>query len=128
MKAKINTPLKRLLLISLGMGLVLSSLACNEHTFRRVVATKTRTVISEVKVDIDRAADILFVIDNSGSMAEEQENLAKNASSSSATSPANRCDASGYASLRSYIDANQGLAQEEWEQNYKDILVDCGFK
>ena len=127
MKISTMRHIGRLGLLALTASALLTVLGCNEHTFRRVIATRTRTGIKNVKVDIDRAADILFVIDNSGSMAEEQENLAKNASSSSVSSPANLCDASGYASLRAYIDANAGLAEEEWEQNYRDILKECGF-
>lgn len=113
--------------LALVLAALVSQVACNEHTFRRVVATTTRTVVTGVNIDIDRAADILFVIDNSGSMAEEQENLARNASSSSSSSPNNLCDASGYANLRSYLDANPGLAQEQYEPSYKAIFEQCGF-
>ncbi|MCC7112251.1 MAG: hypothetical protein IT382_23355, partial [Deltaproteobacteria bacterium] len=37
-----------------------------------------KTIESEVQVPTERAADILIVVDNSGSMAEEQQNLVAN--------------------------------------------------
>ena len=37
-----------------------------------------KTIMSDIEVPTERAADILIVVDNSGSMAEEQQNLADN--------------------------------------------------
>src|SRR3990172_7363802 len=37
-----------------------------------------KTIESDIEVPTERAADILIVVDNSGSMAEEQQNLADN--------------------------------------------------
>ncbi len=51
---------------------------CNDHPLKKVVYD--RTVVDAVTVDINplRAVDILFVIDNSGSMSAEQATLAAN--------------------------------------------------
>jgi len=99
--------------------------ACNEHVFQVVVPLKTRVVRNPKKIDIKRAADILFVIDNSGSMKEEQENLAAQASSSN--EPGSPCNAAGFADLRNYVQTHRDLEQEEWEGNYSNIYNSCGF-
>ncbi|MFH1807683.1 MAG: hypothetical protein ABIJ09_02980 [Pseudomonadota bacterium] len=100
---------------------------CNEHTFRRVFPVTTRVVAPAKKIDIDRAADILFVVDNSGSMAEEQENLAKNASSSSAFAPPNDCDASGFLTLQRHVEDHPEQSQEDWPQDIQAAFAECGF-
>ena len=76
-------------------------------------------------IDVNRAADILFVIDNSGSMAEEQENLARNASSIGANAPF--CNQVGFDTLRPFVAANRETPQEEWPANMQQIYNDCGF-
>ncbi|MFH1812202.1 MAG: hypothetical protein ABIJ09_25925, partial [Pseudomonadota bacterium] len=116
--------MKSKILLLLAMILVMG---CNEHIFQRVIPITTRTVVNPKKIDIDRAADILFVIDNSGSMAEEQENLARNASSSSSSAPSNACDGSGFNALRGHIDSHPEQAQEDWPQNIQAIFAECGF-
>ena len=64
------------------LGLTLVSLAasgaCNEHVFRQVELECDRTLETDVAVNVEKAADILIVVDNSGSMCEEQANLAQN--------------------------------------------------
>src|SRR5690349_6619230 len=45
-------------------------------TFKRPVCV--RTVVGDVDVPTQQAVDILIVVDNSGSMQEEQQNLAAN--------------------------------------------------
>ncbi|MCP4498664.1 MAG: hypothetical protein GY822_01700 [Deltaproteobacteria bacterium] len=52
--------------------------ACNDHVFREVnnICSPTATPKEEQAEDIP--ADILLVVDNSGSMCEEQENLVRN--------------------------------------------------
>ncbi|MBN2359524.1 MAG: VWA domain-containing protein, partial [Deltaproteobacteria bacterium] len=52
-----------------------SSVTCAEPTSCEVVDGAPRCVLHRT-IAVDRAADILFVIDNSGSMREEQLNLA----------------------------------------------------
>jgi len=73
----------------------------------------------------DCALDILFVVDNSGSMSEEQLNLASHASS--LLEQASRCDATGFANLVAYLNANPGLPFDSWSQNQKNTYADCGL-
>lgn len=52
--------------------------ACMEYDFRLVVPESTKEVKKNVAAAKATPVDILFVVDNSGSMAEEQANLARN--------------------------------------------------
>lgn len=54
------------------------SSACNKRVFRFVEPSCDRTIPADVSIPLQRAADILIVVDNSGSMIEEQQNLADN--------------------------------------------------
>ena len=57
-------------------GLLVSG--CNRRVFEKVENTCLKTVATDVPVPTEKAADILIVVDNSGSMAEEQQNLVEN--------------------------------------------------
>jgi hypothetical protein len=107
------------------------------YVFDAPSPTACRTVSVPKKIEINRAADILFMIDNSGSMFEEQDNLAKNAS---AYSGGGACDLSLHASavsqLKTYITtgAGRGAPAEQWvptglpmAAEMKAIYDDCGF-
>ena len=52
--------------------------ACLEHPVKRVAYDKLEVIPLDLPIDDNRDVDILFVIDNSGSMAEEQARLARN--------------------------------------------------
>src|SRR5688572_18036844 len=52
--------------------------ACNKRVFRFVQPSCDRTIPLDISIPLQRAADILIVVDNSGSMAEEQQKLADN--------------------------------------------------
>jgi hypothetical protein len=54
------------------------SSACNKRVFRFVEPSCDRTIPVDVSIPLRREADILIVVDNSGSMFEEQQNLADN--------------------------------------------------
>ena len=60
--------------------LALSALlgACLEHDVKEVAYEKVVVAPKLLELDINRDVDILFVIDNSGSMAEEQQRVAEN--------------------------------------------------
>lgn len=107
------------------------------HVFDSPVPTACRTVTVPKKIDINRAADILFVIDNSGSMTEEQDNLAANASAYATGGP---CDLSinpnAVSELRAYITTGpaRGVPAEGWvaaglpmAAEMKARYDDCGF-
>ncbi len=52
--------------------------ACNDHPLKEVELSRAAETVLEVNIAPLRNVDILFVIDNSGSMAAEQANLAAN--------------------------------------------------
>jgi len=105
--------------------LVVVTAGCNEHVFQVAHVIETGNRVNTKKIDIDRAADILFVIDNSGSMAEEQENLARNASSIGSNAPF--CNQGGFDTLKPFVVANRETPQEQWPANLQKIYTDCGF-
>ncbi|MGH1341155.1 MAG: hypothetical protein ACRBN8_06365 [Nannocystales bacterium] len=57
---------------------LLALAACNEHPLKVVELSRTAETVLDVNIAPLRNVDILFVIDNSGSMAAEQANLAAN--------------------------------------------------
>lgn len=61
---------------TLGLTTLLG--ACLQHPVEPVEYNKVETDRAPLNIDINRDVDILFVIDNSGSMAEEQARLARN--------------------------------------------------
>lgn len=65
-----------LALTAAGMSVGLSS--CNKHVFEVVPRDCTTEIRSETPIDVDVPADILIVVDSSGSMCEEQANLVNN--------------------------------------------------
>ena len=69
--------------------------------------------------------DILFVIDNSGSLVEEHQRLISAIFSSS--DQASTCNAAGYAQLREFLKEHTDLPFNEWPQVYQDILKTCGM-
>jgi len=115
----------RLVVISALSTAMLFTGACNDHVFQRVTPLRSDSNFVDRKIDVDRAVDILFVIDNSYSMAEEQENLARNISSSD--DPSSPCDAVGFAALKQYLDDNPGMSQTEWGAAQQDTYAGCGF-
>ncbi len=57
---------------------LLAAAACNDHPLKEVELSRTGETVIAVDIAPLRSVDILFVIDNSGSMAAEQANLAAN--------------------------------------------------
>jgi hypothetical protein len=54
------------------------SAGCNRRVFEKIEPSCNTTLFADIEVPVARAADILIVVDNSGSMLEEQEELARN--------------------------------------------------
>ena len=71
----LRTALLPSLLAPLAAGLLGG---CLEHPIKKVTYDKSEVIGKTVNVQINKDVDILFVIDNSGSMAEEQALLSKN--------------------------------------------------
>jgi len=69
----------RNLVVALSVAVVLPfSLSCNRRVFKEVQNSCDKTIVTNVPVPTNKAADILIVVDNSGSMSEEQANLVEN--------------------------------------------------
>ncbi|MBL9100018.1 MAG: VWA domain-containing protein [Myxococcales bacterium] len=62
----------------LAAGAALALTACLDHPLKPVEYDKSSEGEKTVAIEINKDVDILFVIDNSGSMAEEQERVAAN--------------------------------------------------
>lgn len=53
-------------------------LACLDHPLKRVEYDAVQEEMEGIQIEVNKDVDILFVIDNSGSMGEEQANLSEN--------------------------------------------------
>ncbi len=53
-------------------------LACLDHPLKRVEYDATQEDMEGIQIEVNKDVDILFVVDNSGSMGEEQANLSEN--------------------------------------------------
>lgn len=62
----------------LALSIMLAPTACNDHPLKAVEMQIQQENDDTVAVSVNRDVDILFVIDNSRSMAKEQETLARN--------------------------------------------------
>lgn len=69
---------QRHLCAAAGLCAFAVSAACNEHPLKPVEYSTEGVGSGDLPLSINRDVDILFVIDNSGSMAEEQATLARN--------------------------------------------------
>ena len=64
--------------LALVAGTALALTACLDHPLKPVEYDKSEEAENTVAIAINKDVDILFVIDNSGSMAEEQQRVAEN--------------------------------------------------
>ncbi len=64
--------------LSIAAGTALMLSACLDHPLKPVEYDKSEEAENTVAIAINKDVDVLFVIDNSGSMAEEQALLSKN--------------------------------------------------
>ncbi len=69
---------RSLLNLALFAATVLPTAGCLDHPLKDVSLQSEGEIINELQVDTRRKVDILFVIDDSGSMGEEQAALAAN--------------------------------------------------
>jgi hypothetical protein len=67
------------LVTTLGLGLGLGLLAgCPDRSIDKVIPQQGRVEAKDIPVNVNRDLDLLFLIDDSPSMADKQANLAKN--------------------------------------------------
>jgi hypothetical protein len=60
------------------VGLAVLMAGCPDRTVSKVIPDQGRVEYKDIPVNVNRNIDILFVIDDSGSMADKQNNLATN--------------------------------------------------
>ncbi len=65
-------------IVSFGILSAVATAGCNLHELKRVEYEASKDDDETVELAVNKNVDILFVIDNSGSMGEEQANLAAN--------------------------------------------------
>ena len=58
--------------------LALGLIGCNNHPIKPIEITGNSVPLESLPLDVNRKVDVLLVLDNSGSMGEEQANLAAN--------------------------------------------------
>jgi hypothetical protein len=68
----------RLLALAAFTSCLALTSACNKRVFQFIEPSCDRTIPLDISIPLQRDADILIVVDNSGSMAEEQQKLADN--------------------------------------------------
>jgi hypothetical protein len=68
--------MRRVILAGLAVATVVGS-GCNQRVFVEVPPTCDGTIAADTEIPAEKAADILIVVDNSGSMQEEQTRLAE---------------------------------------------------
>ena len=108
---------KSLLLTTLVMSLPLVA-SCNRRVFEAVQTSCDVTIGDTIEVPTEKAADILIVIDNSGSMAEEQDELAQNF----LNQVASECPLQDLAAIPAEF---KNPARELYTEN--GVLAKCGF-
>jgi hypothetical protein len=64
--------------MALGLSLALVSAGCPDRNVTAVDPKQSNEEVKEIDITVSRAVDILFVIDNSSSMEQEQASLARN--------------------------------------------------
>ncbi|MFH1807157.1 MAG: hypothetical protein ABIJ09_00325 [Pseudomonadota bacterium] len=69
--------------------------------------------------------DILFVIDNSGSMAEEQQRLAD--ALTAAHDESSLCNSSNIAALRAFLKEHESVPPEQWPEPYLSWFEACSM-
>ncbi len=111
MKRRMLSVLVAIGLPALGAGLFLST-SCNEHVFEVIDPCVNATDVTNLELDPLSKADILIVVDNSGSMCEEQDNLIANF-----YNPACPIDVNNV--QEEYKNPSESLIQSELQQ--------CGF-
>ncbi len=77
-RSMVHASVVRVSVCAVSVCAVIAVTGCNRRVFEKVNQICDRTLVNDVIVPTEKAADILIVVDNSGSMQEEQDNLARN--------------------------------------------------
>lgn len=75
MRSKLGSPFA---LVLGAAALVVGTTGCNPHPLKPVETDIQQENETQLRLTVNKDVDVLFVIDNSGSMGEEQANLAQN--------------------------------------------------
>lgn len=112
-------------------ALAVTHVGCNRRVFEQVEPTCDLTIASDIDIPDEKASDVLIVIDNSGSMQEEQTRLAAAFINDTAACPIGKNDLKDFARCEDEPD----LAICRFVNPSPDMLAapapdglrDCGF-
>lgn len=89
--------MRRVIALALIGSATIAIAGCNRRVFERVKPTCDQTIASDVDIPAEKASDILIVVDNSGSMQEEQTRLGEAFINDSPNCPINKNDLKDFA-------------------------------
>ena len=123
--------MRRVITLAVVGVAVLAGGGCNRRVFEQVKPTCDQTIANDVDIPAEKAADILIVVDNSGSMQEEQDRLAAAFINDTAACPINkndlkdfaRCDEASPPAVCAFANPSPELLAAPGPQG----LANCGF-
>jgi len=111
--------------------LAVTGTGCNRRVFEQVNPTCDVTIANDVEIPAEKAADILIVVDNSGSMQEEQDRLAAAFLNESGDCPIGKNELKDFARCKDDptipVCRFANPSKELLEQPGPAGLADCGF-
>jgi hypothetical protein len=123
--------MRRVIALALIGAATLAIAGCNRRVFERVKPTCDQTIASDVDIPAEKASDILIVVDNSGSMQEEQTRLGEAFINDSPNCPINKNDLKDFARCDEAdppaVCAFANPALELLNAPGPEGLADCGF-
>ena len=124
--------MRRALALSIALAFFAGCNAyCNRRVFEQVEPTCDVTIANDVDIPAEKASDILIVIDNSGSMQEEQSRLAAAFINETAACPINKNELKDFARCKDDpsvpVCRFANPSPEVLEAPAPDGLRDCGF-
>jgi hypothetical protein len=123
--------MRRVITLAVVGVAVLAGGGCNRRVFEQVKPTCDQTIANDVDIPAEKAADILIVVDNSGSMQEEQDRLAAAFINESGDCPINkndlkdfaRCDEASPPAVCAFANPSPEILAAPGPQG----LANCGF-
>ena len=112
-------------------ALAVTHVGCNRRVFEQVEPTCDVTIASDIDIPDEKASDILIVVDNSGSMQEEQTRLAAAFINDTAACPIGKNDLKDFARCEDEPDLAvcffRNPSPDMLAAPAPDGLRDCGF-
>lgn len=120
--------MRRALLLTLALASFAGCNAfCNRRVFEEVKPTCDQTIANDVDIPAEKAADILIVVDNSGSMQEEQDRLAAAFLDESGNCPIGKNDIKDFARCKEESPPAVCAFANPSPEQLAGPLASCGF-